>query len=41
MLYTPGGMGGRAAIYLRVSKGERHTDNQRPDDGRMPHGSAT
>src|SRR6185369_3037424 len=24
-------MGGRAAIYLRVSKGERHTDNQRPD----------
>jgi hypothetical protein len=23
-------MGGRAAVYLRVSKGERHTDNQRP-----------
>jgi len=23
-----GRMGGRAAIYLRVSKGERHTDNQ-------------
>jgi len=28
-------MGGRAAIYLRVSKGERHTDNQRPDVERM------
>lgn len=26
-----GCMGGRATIYLRVSKGERHTDNQRPD----------
>jgi len=24
-------MGGRAGIYLRVSKGERHADNQRPD----------
>ena len=28
-------MGGRAAIYLRVSKGERHTDNQRPDIERV------
>lgn len=24
-------MGNRTAIYLRVSKGERHTENQRPD----------
>jgi len=28
-------MGGQAAIYLRVSKGERHTDNQRPDVARV------
>ena len=28
-------MGGQAAIYLRVSKGERHTDNQRPDVERV------
>ena len=25
----------RAAIYLRVSKGERHTENQRPDVERV------
>src|SRR3954464_4213486 len=28
-------MGGQAAIYLPVSKGERHTDNQRPDVERV------
>lgn len=28
-------MAGRAAIYLRVSKGERHTENQRPDVERV------
>ncbi len=28
-------MGNRAAIYLRVSKGERHTENQRPDIERV------
>lgn len=28
-------MGNRAAIYLRVSKGERHTENQRPDVDRV------
>lgn len=28
-------MGGRAAIYLRVSKGERHTENRRPDIERV------
>lgn len=28
-------MGTRAAIYLRGSKGERHTDNQRPDVERV------
>ena len=28
-------MGDRAAIYLRVSKGERHTENQRPDVERV------
>jgi putative DNA-invertase from lambdoid prophage Rac len=28
-------MGERAAIYLRVSKGERHTENQRPDVERV------
>lgn len=28
-------MGNRAAIYLRVSKGERHTENQRPDIDRV------
>jgi DNA invertase Pin-like site-specific DNA recombinase len=28
-------VGTRAAIYLRVSKGERHTENQRPDVERV------
>jgi hypothetical protein len=28
---TPTSVGNRTAIYLRVSKGERHTENQRPD----------
>ncbi len=28
-------MGERTAIYLRVSKGERHTENQRPDVERV------
>jgi putative DNA-invertase from lambdoid prophage Rac len=28
-------VGNRTAIYLRVSKGERHTENQRPDVGRV------
>lgn len=28
-------MGERTAIYLRVSKGERHTENQRPDIERV------
>ena len=28
-------MGNRTVIYLRVSKGERHTDNQRPDVERV------
>jgi hypothetical protein len=27
--------GGRLAIDLRVSKGDRHTENQRPDVQRM------
>lgn len=28
-------MKNRAVIYLRVSKGERHTENQRPDVDRV------
>ena len=32
---TPTSVGNRTAIYLRVSKGERHTENQRPDIERV------
>lgn len=32
---TPDRVGNRTAIYLRVSKGEQHTTNQRPDVERV------
>jgi hypothetical protein len=33
--YAPDDVGERTVIYLRVSKGERHTENQRPDVERV------
>lgn len=34
-MIRPTRVGNRTAIYLRVSKGERHAENQRPDIERV------